>query len=237
MSPALLAFECSTDRSYVGLAVGAREWHEDGASGASASATLIGRVMSLLKVAQTSLQRLDAIAFGRGPGAFTGLRTACAVAQGLALGSSKPVLALDTLMVWAEDARARSGATDLWVAVDARMDEIYAARYVHGKEGWRTVVAPCLYASQALNALWHRQPPRVVAGNALPLFEGRLDLGRADVILDARPQPRALLACARDAWQRDEVVDAATARPSYVRDRVAATTAEREATKASAGTA
>ena len=235
MSPALLAIDSSTDRLCLGLALGDREWHEECAGGASASATLIGRVLALLQGAPSTLRQLDAIAFGRGPGAFTGLRTACAVAQGLALGASRPVLALDTLMVWAEDARACSGATDLWVAVDARMDEIYAARYAYRAEGWCAVVAPGLYAPRSLNAIWQREPPRAVAGNALPAFGARIDCGQADVVGEARPRPHALLSCARMAWLRGESRDAAAALPSYVRDRVAATTAEREATRADAG--
>ena len=86
---------------------------------------------------------LDAIAFGAGPGAFTGLRTACSVAQGLAFGATLPVLAVDSLMVVAEAAREAadagdgSGPFDVHVAMDARMDEIYAAAYAGPTVGGR----------------------------------------------------------------------------------------------------
>ena len=77
----LLALETSTDRLSLAVQNGERRWAFEGAGGAQASATLIPAVMNLLQQAQLSLNDLDAIAFGRGPGAFTGLRSACAVAQ------------------------------------------------------------------------------------------------------------------------------------------------------------
>jgi tRNA threonylcarbamoyladenosine biosynthesis protein TsaB len=95
----LLAIDCSTERMSVALAQGERRWTHAGAGGAQASAALIPAIMGLLDEAQLPLKELDAIAFGQGPGAFTGLRTACAVAQGLALGAALPVVAIDTLLL------------------------------------------------------------------------------------------------------------------------------------------
>jgi tRNA threonylcarbamoyladenosine biosynthesis protein TsaB len=230
--PALLAFDTATDRLHLGLSLGTREWPVESEGGASASGALIGRILALLTGAGAALRELDAIAFGRGPGAFTGLRTACAVAQGLALGSGRPLLAIDTLMAVAEDARLRTGASDVWAATDARMGEIYAARYAHDGQAWRTVSEPGLYAPQELALRWQEQPVQAVAGNALLAFEGRIGTGSALVVADARPTARALLACARAAWAQGAHCDAADALPLYVRNRVASTTAEREALKA-----
>lgn len=127
---AVLAFDTSTDRMSVALEVDGRTWALDEAGGAQASASLIPAVMGLLARAGQTLAGLQAIAFGRGPGAFTGLRTACSVAQGLAFGSDRPVLPIDTLMAVAEDARlADAGCVDVWATLDARMDEVYAAHY------------------------------------------------------------------------------------------------------------
>lgn len=104
-----LAFDTSTDRLSIAVTDGARVWQHSGAGGAQASSTLIPAILALLAEAGLQLGELDAIAFGRGPGSFTGLRTACAVAQGLAFGARNgvgmPVLPIDTLMAVAEEAR------------------------------------------------------------------------------------------------------------------------------------
>ena len=229
---ALLAFDTSTDRMHLGLSRGSREWIADCPGGVHASANLIPRVLALLSEAGMCLRDLDALAFGRGPGAFTGLRTACAAAQGLALGAQRPVLMIDTLMACAQDGGARTGVSDVWVAVDARMGEVYAARFTQAEGGWRAVVAPGLHTPEGLAAIWRRDPAQAVTGSAITAFEGRLDPGStAVVVTDTAPRGAALLACARASLARGESVDAAAALPSYLRDRVALTTAEREALK------
>src|ERR1700712_1946994 len=104
--PALLAFDTATERLSVAVAVRGEILTHEAAGGAQASATLIPAILGLLARAGIALRDLDAIAFGRGPGAFTGLRCACSVAQRLAYGANKPVLSIDTLLAVAEDARA-----------------------------------------------------------------------------------------------------------------------------------
>ena len=121
----LLAIDCSTDRMSLALADGDLHWQHEGAGGAQASAALIPAIMGLLDEAQLTLKELDAIAFGRGPGAFTGLRTACAVAQGLALGADLPVLPIDTLLLLGEAARVHSPR--VLCVLDARMGQVYVA--------------------------------------------------------------------------------------------------------------
>lgn len=231
--PRLLAFDTSTETLSVALCLPGAMLVDEGEGGALASARLIPRITALLERAGCTLQQLDAIGFGRGPGAFTGLRTACSVAQGLALGAGKPVLPIDSLLLVAEDARSQHGAAgDCWVAMDARMDEIYAARYRHDGVRWRTESAPALLDVDALNERWAAEPPALVAGSALDAFAGRLQTGAA--VLAPRPQARAaaLGRLAEAAWAAGEGVDAALALPVYVRDRVAQTTAERDAARA-----
>ena len=228
---ALLAFDTATDRLHIGLAAGDEVWLHESEGGARASASLIPSLRALLSDAGMAWPDLDAIAFGRGPGAFTGLRTACAAAQGLALGANKPVLAIDTQMAVAEDARARAAVVDVWVVMDARMDEIYATHFRWAEDRWQTIVAPALYAPASLHAQWRAQPPRALAGSALAAFGPRLATGDAQLVSDAQPRGRALLACARASWSRGGAMDPARAQPFYVRDRVALTTAEREACK------
>ena len=235
-----LAFDTATEHLSIALQVGNRVWSHEAAGGALASSTLIPGVMDLLAQAGIGLRELDAIAFGRGPGAFTGLRTACSVAQGLAFGADKPVLPIDTLLTVAEDARSLSdGQTidDVWVTMDARMDEIYAAHAVFEAGAWRLVTAPWLCTLQQLNERWRVAAPRAVAGTALAAFGDRLSCGAALRLPQALPRARAMLPLAAALWAQGGAVDAAQALPLYLRDKVAQTMAERAAAKALAESA
>ena len=105
----LLAFDTSTERMSVAVQV-LRDgsitcWQHEGEGGAQTSTHLIPSIQALMVQAALGFEELDAIVFGCGPGSFTGLRTACAVAQGLAWGAEVPVLPVDTLLVLAEQAR------------------------------------------------------------------------------------------------------------------------------------
>ena len=228
-TPCLLALDTATERISVALLAGDDEWLADEAGGALASQRVLPMVFELLAGAQTSLADLDAIAFGRGPGAFTGLRTACSVAQGLAFGAGLPVLAIDSLALVAEDAFACVAANEWWVAMDARMDEVYAAAYRREGDAWCVVEPPALWSLAALEAAWQRSPPQVIAGSAIEAFGARLPVGSAQCIPHTQNRAGALARLARAAWQRGEGVDAALALPLYLRDKIASTTAEREA--------
>lgn len=234
MGPRLLALDTSTDRLAVALADGPRQWLACEAGGARASARLIPCLMELLEGAGLRPADLDAIAFGAGPGAFTGLRSACAVAQGLAFGLQRPVLPIDSLMVVAEDAHAQLGrpVASLWVTMDARMDEIYAARYQPTADGWRVLDAPALWSLPALLQRWQVQPPDCVVGSAIEAFGARLPTGSAWRVPGERDRAQALLSIARRQWALGHSVAAAQAGPVYLRDKVALTTAEREAASA-----
>ncbi|MDO9316021.1 MAG: tRNA (adenosine(37)-N6)-threonylcarbamoyltransferase complex dimerization subunit type 1 TsaB [Burkholderiaceae bacterium] len=232
-----LAFDTATEHLSIALQVGDAVWSRQGPGGAQASATLIPGIMDLLAQAGVGLRELDAIAFGRGPGAFTGLRTACAVAQGLAFGADKPVLPIDTLLAVAEDARMDGAAEDVWVVMDARMDEIYAAHAVCEAGRWRYVTPPFLGTPQALNERWRSAPPRALAGSALAAFGDRLACGDAQRLPNALPRARAMLPLAVALWAQGGAVDAALALPLYLRDKVAQTMAERAAVKALAESA
>lgn len=244
MTPCLLALDTSTDRLAAALQTPAGRWCVDEAGGALASARLVPLLMSLLEDAGVSLPQVQAIAFGQGPGAFTGLRTACAVAQGLAFVGNTPVLAIDSLLIVAEDARAQAAATgqptdgDWWVAMDARMDEVYAAAYHHdGLAGWQPLVAPRLWTLPALVERWAAAAPARVAGNAAAAFGDRLPVQGAPSWPTCQHRAAALLQLAGQAWQRGEGLAADQALPLYLRDKVAQTTAERQALRDAVGTA
>ena len=231
----ILAFDTSSETMHVGLRIDGRDWLHESPGGAKASAELLPAIFSLLESAGAHLRELDAIGFGCGPGAFTGLRTACAAAQGLALGADKPVLAIDTLMAIAEDALPGAERIPVWCVADARMEQIYAAQYLHEGGRWRVLDAPLLASVDELNRIWAGSHPHHIAGNALGAFAGRLDTGSARCHALAAPRAAALLALAQRLWAQGAALDAGAAAPAYVRDKVAHTTAERAAAKGLGG--
>lgn len=235
MTPRLLALDTATDLLSAALLTPAGRAGRNEAGGALASARLLPLLLQLLADAGTGVAQLQAIAYGQGPGAFTGLRTACAVAQGLGFAHGTPLLAIDSLLIVAEDARAQAleagEATGgvWWVAMDARMDEVYAAAYAHDGAGWRVQVAPQLWTLPALAAAWQAAPPLRVAGNAPAAFGDRLPCAAAATWPQQRDRAAALLRLAEAAWAEGRTLAAADALPLYLRDKVALTTAERQA--------
>jgi tRNA threonylcarbamoyladenosine biosynthesis protein TsaB len=229
MDPCLLALDSSTDALALALLTAHGRWHVNEPGGAAASARIVPAAQALLAQAGIGFPALQAIAFGAGPGAFTGLRTACAVAQGLAFGAGRPVLALDSLMIVAEDAWGLAPAAPglHWVAIDARMDEVYAAAYTRADDTWSVAIAPALYTLAALAEAWQRDAPAALAGNALTVFRDRLpQIGVANVPVIS-DRAAALGRLARQAWRAGGAIDPAAALPLYLRDKVALTTEER----------
>ena len=236
VSARLLAFDTSTEALSVALqcAAGSLAWN--GPGGALASAQLLPQIRQLLRQAGVELAQLQAIGFGSGPGAFTGLRTACAVAQGLALGAALPVLPLDSLMIVAEGVRLQhpDAPAEVDVVMDARMGEVYAARYAWSGARWQVGRAPALHSLDDLHAAWTLHPPRCVAGSALSELAERLHSGDALCIAADIDRAAALLSLAQQRWVEGGGVDAAAALPLYLRDKVALTVAERDALRRSA---
>ncbi|MFD0667866.1 tRNA (adenosine(37)-N6)-threonylcarbamoyltransferase complex dimerization subunit type 1 TsaB [Ramlibacter sp. MAHUQ-53] len=228
----LLAFDTSTEHLSVALSWrdggGPRTLSHQGEGGREASASLIPVARGLLAQAGLPLAAMDAIAFGAGPGSFTGLRTACAVAQGLAFGAALPVLPVETLMAVAEAARASHGATRVLALLDARMDEVYAAAYAFDGQAWQRQGPIGLYRPEAVAVPegW------VLAGNAFGPYGARLPAGAPRI--EALPTADAMLRLAPALAAAGGVVPPAAALPIYVRDKVAQTTAERMALKAAA---
>ncbi|MES2979121.1 MAG: tRNA (adenosine(37)-N6)-threonylcarbamoyltransferase complex dimerization subunit type 1 TsaB [Pseudomonadota bacterium] len=237
---AFLAFDTSTDQMSVGVVratpEGRRTWLREGPGGARSSATLIPVILEVLAEAGLTLASLDAIAFGRGPGSFTGLRTACAVAQGLALGAGVCVLPVDTLQILAEQGRflheqagERAEGKLFTALLDARMDEMYVQDFrITG--GTPVALTPCrLVRPEA----WTPAPDSIVAGNVFEVYAARLALPTIGCVqLQALPGAAALLSLAPGLFAAGQSVDALHAQPLYVRDKVAFTTAERAEAKA-----
>ncbi len=225
----LLALESSTDTLFIATARDDQRWLHSGAGGQHTSSQLLPAVRSLMADAGLGFDALDAIVFGRGPGSFTGLRTACAIAQGLAFvakgGQGVPVLPVDTLMTVAEEARLQHGCTQVLACLDARMDEVYNAVYQYADGHWQTLGDLQVCPPQDVQV----PPGFVVAGNAQPIYGERLAPDAPH--LQAMPTAQALLSLAPYLLAQGQAVAAQDALPLYIRDKVAKTTAEREAEK------
>ncbi len=179
---------------------------------------MISEVLAEAGIAKTDL---DAIAFGRGPGAFTGLRIAVGVVQGLAFALELPVLAVSNLAAIAQRAYREQGAKQIAVAIDARMDEVYWGCYtlVDGEaclQGMEAVLSPeraelpCAAQGDwfAAGTGWQAYAERI----AVPVYasDGQL-----------LPDAQDVLTLARGMWQRGEAITAQEAQPIYLRDQVA----------------
>jgi tRNA threonylcarbamoyladenosine biosynthesis protein TsaB len=219
----------------------AEPWTQQSVGGARASSELLPAVLRLLAQAEMPLTTLDALVFGAGPGSFTGLRTACSVVQGLALGAQRPVLPVDSLLAVAEDARHRScpdtPALQVMALLDARMDEMYCAHYAYADGRWKTLQDSYLLRPEDLALpLSPNAAPWLFAGNVFEVYAQRLPPAvlQAATVVSALPTAAAMLRLAPALLQAGGAVDAALAMPRYVRDKVAKTTAERMAEKAAA---
>jgi tRNA threonylcarbamoyladenosine biosynthesis protein TsaB len=239
-----LAFDTSTDMMSVALSSGQQTWHHHGVGGAIASAQLIPTVHALLSQAQLQLSELTALVVGKGPGSFTGLRTACAVAQGLALGANLKVIPVDSLKAVAEDARQSLAPAQDWhiaSVVDARMNEVYAGVYAwHAATSqWASVqplqVGPPEAMAEQLSRL--KLPKLVLAGNGFEVYKERFPLQEFETSgvpirsITAVPHALALLRLAPALWADQQAIAPEGVQPLYIRDKVAQTTAERDAIK------
>jgi len=225
----ILAIETSAELASCALLVGDNVIARATPGVRSHSQSVLPMVQELLNEAGIALADCDAVAFGAGPGSFTGVRTACGVAQGLAYGARLPVLPLVTLEAMAEACRTATGAGEVLAVLDARMGEVYWAQYRFGDGKWIAVVAPTLSAPQdvAPTAADGLQ----ACGNGLAEYAAAFaDKPFAQAALpDIVPHARELALLARAALAAGQGVPAAQAQPIYLRNKVAYTSAERQA--------
>ncbi|WP_250451250.1 tRNA (adenosine(37)-N6)-threonylcarbamoyltransferase complex dimerization subunit type 1 TsaB [Caballeronia sp. ATUFL_M2_KS44] len=219
-----------------------RVWFRHEATGAVSSTRLLPAVRELLDEAGLALADCNAIAFGAGPGSFTGLRTATGVAQGLAFGLNVPVVPVSTLLACAEAARLTDSSLPprVLAALDARMDEVYWADYEYRSDAadadadWRVVHPASLDAPAALPL---PDAPFALVGNAAAAFGDQLPALAAAARVDSEALPHALPVALLGlrALRGGRAVAPELAAPDYVRNKVAQTTAERMEARAAAG--
>jgi tRNA threonylcarbamoyladenosine biosynthesis protein TsaB len=223
----LLAIETSTEACSVAVYVDGevRERHE--LAPRRHTQLVLPWADELLAEAGLRKSQLDAIAVGRGPGAFTGVRLAIAITQGLALALDRPVLPVSTLAVL-----AMQGQGDrIFAAIDARMGEVYLGEFLRQPEGLVHVVTPEVIVVPSLAAL-PEQPEQPVhgVGTGFSAESGALvaRLGASLLGFDAHALPRAtdLARLAAAAYARGEAIAPDALEPAYLRDKVALTLEE-----------
>ncbi len=221
----LLAFDASTEFLSLALQDGETVYKADLHAGQKASQLILPQVQMLLDKAQLALADLDGIAFGAGPGSFTGVRIACGVAQGLAFGADLPVVGVNVLTALAQ----ASGAQQVIAASDARMGEVYHAAYQRDGGQWQTIHEAGVYKPDAVPAVsgggW------TGVGTAWRVYADVLQQQYADNVIDKHaemtPMAEAILALAMPVFARGEAQTASEAKPIYIRNRVALTSKER----------
>ncbi|HSC22178.1 MAG TPA: tRNA (adenosine(37)-N6)-threonylcarbamoyltransferase complex dimerization subunit type 1 TsaB [Casimicrobiaceae bacterium] len=196
--------------------------------GNAASERILPAIGKVLAHEGLSLAALDGIAFGAGPGSFTGVRVACGVAQGLAFGAGRPLFAVSTLEAIAQSAWRAHGWQRVIACIDARMHEVYVAAYARNDNRWTTERAPVVCKPAAVNAASSRG--WFGAGDGFAVYPPLAGAMRLDAC-DARiiPDAQSIAECAWPQVEAGAGIAAEKAEPLYVRHRVALTASERAA--------
>jgi len=221
----LVALETSTEYCSLAVSRGAQMFERSIHAGQRHSELALPVLGELLRQAGLSMQAIDGVVYGAGPGSFTGLRIACGIAQGLALPRTLPLAGIGTLLALAEDC----GADKVIACLDARMGEVYHAVYRKSDGQWIEMHAPALYrpdtVPQVEGSDWTACGSgfRVHGAALAQRYSG--NIARTDA--GALPNAAAMLRLAREVFAAGKGVDAAVAVPLYVRDKVALKSSER----------
>jgi tRNA threonylcarbamoyladenosine biosynthesis protein TsaB len=215
------AFETSSEWCSVALADDGEIRALERRAGHRHSELALPMLEQLLAGAGWTVAQLEAVAFGAGPGSFTGLRIACGLAQGLALARDLPVIGISSLEAIAQE----SGASRVVACIDARMREVYYSALEKDRGAWREVIGAQCIAPEAA-----ARPPGegwIGAGNGFAVYSNMSgNLGLSRVLPEVHPSAIAVARLAAPRLEAGEGVDAAQAAPMYVRDKVAFTQEE-----------
>ncbi len=215
----ILALETSTEFCSVALCEHDKTIHREVLAIRSHSEILLPMTTEILAEAEWTLQQLDGIAFGSGPGSFTGLRIACGVAQGLAYALDLPVVGISTLEATAE----RTDRDNVVVALDARMSEIYHAAYQRQNQIWKMISTPTLCsplrAPSLLGKAW------VACGSGFEKYQEELLSVYGDNLQEIRqglhPHASSIAALAISRFNDGTATTPENAAPVYLRNQVA----------------
>lgn len=219
----ILAVDTATEACSAALLVGDKlfsRWEE---APRDHTRKILPMVQAVLEDAGISLSDLDAIAFGRGPGSFTGVRIGISVAQGLAFGAGVPLIGISTLAAMAQGAYRLDGALQVLTAIDARMNEVYFGRY-ELIDGRMQLVGDEVVSEPAalVDVRGKLAGPVTCVGTGFETYGETLS-GLADELAVSQvrfPAAEDMLPLARAAWLAGEAVPVEQATPVYLRDKV-----------------
>ena len=232
----LLALETSTERLSFAIVDGERRFAREVDAGQRHSELTLPMLHDILAEAAMTIADMDALAFGQGPGSFTGVRIACGFTQGMALGSGRPVVPVQTQMALAEQCRQATGASKVVVALDARMGEIYFAAYIWQDESWQQAVPPLLVRPDLLPPIdsdgWHGIGSGYDSALLAPALAAAY--GGQIIAISRGALPRAADVATIAMRQIEQLgigsaLSAGFAAPLYLRNKVAMTIDERRA--------
>jgi tRNA threonylcarbamoyladenosine biosynthesis protein TsaB len=223
----ILAIETSTEYLSIAVTSGEKLVSRGCLAGQKQSELILPMIRDVFVEAGIEGKIIHAIAFGAGPGSFTGLRIACGVAQGLAFGFDIPVIAIPTLEVIAE----ATGKDRVVVALDARMGEIYHAGLEREGNGWKTIVQASLCKPEDSPILPGKD--WFAAGSGFSLYQHALTARYAGQLAgmdgNLSPHASAVARLATDRFRQGLGIPAAEAAPIYIRNKIALTMREQAA--------
>jgi tRNA threonylcarbamoyladenosine biosynthesis protein TsaB len=233
----LLAIDTSTDFCSVAASRGEALFSRHEPAGQRQAERILDMVNQVLIEARLEFAQIHGIAYGAGPGSFTGLRIAAGVTQGLALARGLGVVGVGTLLALVEEAAEQAAAeaagsaagSRIIACLDAHKGEVYHAAYRRAGAGWEEVSAPGLYKPEAVPLASGRG--WLGCGDGFAAYReslgARLGESVSSIRPEAAPTARAVLKLAIPRFAAGEASDAAAAVPVYLRDKVALKTSER----------
>lgn len=219
----LLALDTSSDACSVALIHDGQVLHRHEVIPRQQARRVLPVVSELLAAAELAVHDLDALAFGRGPGSFTGVRIAAGVTQGMAFGTGLGVVPVSDLAAIAQGTVRELGSFCVLVCLDARMGEVYWGAYAVDQSGLvATVAAEQISVPAGVKAPFEGDYAGAGSGfAAYPELARRLELSAACVHPDRLPDARDILSLAIPEVEAGRMVSAAEAVPVYLREKVA----------------
>jgi tRNA threonylcarbamoyladenosine biosynthesis protein TsaB len=225
MTIKILAIDTATENCSVALLLDDTLYVRSEVAPRDHTKKVLPMVDEVLREAGVVLSDLDALAFGRGPGSFTGVRIGIGIAQGLAFGADLPMIGISTLAAMAQGSYRLHGDTYVASAIDARMDEVYWGRFAREPDGsWSEIDSECVIAPDRL-AEWVDADPHTwgAAGTGWSAYQNQL----ANLLIEVKPSgvlyPEAqdIAVLARYEFERGNTVAVEESAPIYLRDTVA----------------